>query len=360
MKNETNNIDGKKRRRRKLILAVVLVIVIILGGLYFVFEHFVSKLNFVQISTSEISLRQPEPTEGANSEEAVAADELLKKNIESETGWDLSSKNVTNILLIGVDNDYTPGMDRLGNADGLIIVSINEDTKQVVLTSIMRDVYVCIPDEYNTKITLTYHFGGTETLIKAIETNFGIPIDNYVLVNYIDVVQIVDAVGGLELELSEEEIYYMEEKIRNVNYLMGYPEDDNMLSTEQAGLLKLNGVQTAAYMRIRMAGNNDFERTERARRVLLGLKDEALSMSLPQLKKLADTVLPCITTDLTQNELLSLMMKAISYMQYEMVSSRIPIDDSFYFTNICGSTIVIDFETNKEYLYKSVYEGVIE
>ena len=249
-------------------------------------------------------------------------------------------------------------MDELGNADGLMIASINPKTRQVVLTSLMRDIRVQIPDSYKTKLTLSYHYGGTQQLIDTIEYNFGVPIDNYVLVNYISVVNIVDAVGGLTMDVTADELYWMDDKVRSVCELVGASYEDNMLSTDQAGELELNGIQTAAYLRIRYAGNNDFDRTERARRVVLGLKDKAAAMSLTELDSLANTVLPYITTDLTQTDIISLLLRFPALIKYDMLSDRIPIEGSYWLTNDeNGAFVDIDYDANKEHLQSSIYGG---
>ena len=316
----------------KLLLILFILVVIAAAGLYIAVTHYVSKLNF-------------EDTSGEDSFSIVGS------LADDATG-------VKNILLIGVDNDYAPGMDELGNADGLMIASINPKTRQVVLTSLMRDIRVQIPDSYKTKLTLSYHYGGTQQLIDTIEYNFGVPIDNYVLVNYISVVNIVDAVGGLTMDVTADELYWMDDKIRSVRELVGASYEDNMLSTDQAGELELNGIQTAAYLRIRYAGNNDFDRTERARRVVLGLKDKAAAMSLTELDSLANTVLPYITTDLTQADIISLLLRFPALIKYDMLSDRIPIEGSYWLTNDeNGAFVDIDYDANKEHLQSSIYGG---
>ena len=316
----------------KLLLILLILAVIAAAGLYIAVTHYVSKLNF----------------EDTSSEDKFS---IVGSLADGATG-------VKNILLIGVDNDYAPGMDELGNADGLMIASIHPKTHQVVLTSLMRDIRVQVPDSYRTKLTLSYHYGGTQQLIDTIEYNFGVPIDNYVLVNYISVVNIVDAVGGLTMDVTADELYWMDDKIRSVCELVGASYEDNMLSTDQAGELELNGIQTAAFLRIRYAGNNDFERTERARRVVLGLKDKAAAMSLTELDSFANTVLPYITTDLTQTDIISLLLRFPALIRYDMISDRIPIEGSYWLTNDAnGSFVDIDYDANKEHLQSSIYDG---
>lgn len=350
---------NKEKRKRRIpigVWIVAVILVLIIGGSYLTFSYFYSRLNTG--AGDERRLTVDDSWKSLLSEALLGdIDKGLQSNLESETDWDYNAADVTNILLIGVDNDYAPGMDDRGNADGLIIVSINKTTKQVVLSSLMRDIYVSVPDKYNTKITLAYHYEGTQALIDTIEANFGIPIDNYVLVNYLNVIDIVDAVGGLTMDVDRDELYWMESKIRNLNQLLGLPGDANLIDPSEAGTLLLNGVQTAAYMRIRYAGDGDFDRTERAREVLLGLKDKAANMSATELLSFANMVLPMITTDISQMRALSLIMSAPTYLGYEMVSNRIPVDDSWYFADINGSVVVVDFSVNREFLYRSIYEG---
>ena len=104
-------------------------------------------------------------------------------------------------------------------------------------------------DSYRTKLTLVYHDGGVPLLTDTIEQSFGVEIDGYILVNYLGVIQVVDAVGGLDMELSAEEIHYMDVKIRNLCELTGASYEENLIPAQEGGTLRLNGIQTAAYLR---------------------------------------------------------------------------------------------------------------
>ena len=282
-----------------------------------------------------------------------------KLNVDSagrDAAGSMNPSGITNILLIGVDNDYAEGMDQLGNADGLVIVSVNEKTHRIVLTSLMRDIRVQVPDAYRTKLTLVYHEGGVPLLIDTIEQNFGIAVDAYVLVNYLSVIQVVDKVGGIPIELTGQEVYYMDEKIQNLCTLTGSPYEENRIAQPDGGLLMLNGLQTAAYLRVRYAGNSDFERTERARRVLLALRDKVKKMDVLELRELLDTVLPCVTTDMSPGMLLTLAAKAPGFSKFEILSDRIPIEGTFWFSEESyGSFLDIDFESNRQHLQESIY-----
>lgn len=262
---------------------------------------------------------------------------------------------VTNILVIGADNDVGSGMDSPGNSDGMVIVSINNSSREIVLTSLMRDIRVIKSNGYATKLTIAYHDGGPELLIDCIESNLGIEIDNYVRVTYPDVVKIIDAAGGVEMELYEDEIYHMQEKIEAVSKTVGVYWGDHMIPLDQAGTHHLNGVQAAAFMRVRLAGNGDYERTERARRVLMGVKDNVARMNLVQLASFADVVLPCITTDMTQDDIAGHLTRLLKYLKYDFVSNRIPVDDSFTYSNDGNAYTLIDFDINRQHFFETVY-----
>lgn len=349
---ESEKKHAKTRRRRvhPAVWVTVVLLIVLMGGSYLGFRYFYSRLN-VSHWENIVGTWQGEK-----------ADTDVGDDLPAGENWDYDVSDVTNILLIGVDNDNLEGLEDRGNADGLMILSVNKSTKQVVLSSLMRDVKVSVPGAgYKTKLTLVYHYEGLGTLIDTIEQNFGIPIDNYVMVNYLSVVDVVDAMGGIALEVNSDELYWMKPKIINLNELLGQDADANLIDPSQAGTLTLNGIQTAAFLRIRYAGDGDFDRTGRARTVLMALADKAKELNVVEIFSLADRVLPQITTDLSQSGALSLLLNMPKYLGYDMVSNRIPIDDSWYFENSNnGSFVIIDLPVNREFLYRSIYEGANE
>lgn len=347
---EKKHSMARRRCVHPAVWVTVVLLIVLMGGSYLGFRYFYSRLN-VSHWENIVGTWQGEK-----------ADTDVGDDLPAGENWDYDVSDVTNILLIGVDNDNLEGLEDRGNADGLMILSVNKSTKQVVLSSLMRDVKVSVPGVgYKTKLTLVYHYEGLGTLIDTIEQNFGIPIDNYVMVNYLSVVDVVDAMGGIELEVSSDELYWMEPKIINLNELLGQDADANLIDPSQAGTLTLNGIQTAAFLRIRYAGDGDFDRTGRARTVLMALADKAKELNVVEIFSLADRVLPQITTDLSQSGALSLLLNMPKYLGYDMVSNRIPIDDSWYFENSNnGSFVIIDLPVNREFLYRSIYEGANE
>lgn len=350
----------KIKRVLVFLLELLVLLLLIIGTAVFVFLNSkLNKVNFEGRDTAEQAVVHVEEGEESSDESSVES-----PSDSSETGITITPKReqsrekteeesgVTNIMLIGVDNDYYDGMNDRGNADGLILVSINKDTREIIMSSIMRDIAIRIPDKGRTKVTLVYHDYGTDALLDTIETNFDVYIDNYVLVNYYNVMDIIDAMGGLDIELTASEIYGMESKINNLNKLTGDPVGTDVLRQDQEGMNHLNGKQVAALLRIRNTGNNDYGRTARAREVLSLMMDKALHMSLGELNNLSDVIMHNITTDMTPSNMMSLLFKAPGYLRYDLVSNRIPIDGT---STSDGSFNYIDYPANVEALREIIY-----
>lgn len=320
-------------KKKKIILAIAAAVLIVLIAAVGAFFYYTSKLNIELIG----------------GQEGKSYYDLLKADKDAD--------GVTNILVIGADNDVGSGMDSPGNGDGLVIVSINNTKKQITLTSLMRDIRVVKPSNgYATKLTLAYHDGGPELLIECIEANMGIDIDNYVRVNYHDVVKIIDASGGIKVDLVEEEIKYMNDKIEAVAKTVGADWIGNKIPEGTTGPYKLNGVQAAGYMRVRvLEGDGDLGRTFRIRTVLMGVKDNVRRMGLIRLGNFANVVLPCITTDMQQDDIAMHLVKLSKYLKYDFVSNRIPADDTFYYSNDGHAYTMVDFEANREIFLNTVY-----
>ena len=269
-------------------------------------------------------------------------------------------RELFHVLLIGVDNDNASTMDERGNADGLLLVTLNPETEELLFTSFLRDTSVRVNDSYYDKLTSVYHTGGPELLCKTLGENFGVEPDYYVQFNYLDVIELVDSVGGVELTLTENEIYFMDSKIRNLCGVTGQNFADNTLTPDQAGELLLNGLQTAAYMRIRPAeGNYDFGRTERIRNVVLALLRKFKSADVSELLRFSRSAYRRLTSNIPASFFLKLAGSISSIKDYTLVMDRIPIDGSFESGNTgSGYFITPDYESNRQHLHDSLFEGI--
>lgn len=266
------------------------------------------------------------------------------------------TQDVTNILIVGQDNDNIGGLDKAGNADGQIILSINKKTGQIILSSIARDTFLMSTnDKTGTKATLIYHDFGIETLIDAIEVSLDIPIDNYVIFNYLSVMDLVDALGGVDADMYAAEIYTANGKIRQTNRdLLLLPEDDGLIYPEEDGLFHLTGKQATGYMRVRLSDHtrDDFGRTERERGVIIGLKDAMFSAAPEKLSELLVELLPNIRTDFSLEEMLEIISTLNSVSDYQIVSQRVPIDGSYSGSE--GFTHM-EFDVNRAFLKQTIY-----
>lgn len=264
----------------------------------------------------------------------------------------MKEEGVTNILLIGNDS-RTQGED--GRSDAMILLSISGKTNTIHLTSLLRDIYVDIPGYKGNRLNAAYAYGGAELLMETIENNFDIEVNRYMLVNFQAFANLIDAAGGVELEVTNEEVQYINGYLVEYNMLEERPEGTDYLDTGLSGMLHLNGPQALAYCRNRYIGT-DFARTERQRKVITAAIKNAPAALLKNPKQLVEGMLSNITTNLTKREINSLMMKAPLMLGYEIVQGTVPVEGSYSGVTIRGMSVLeIDFEKNKQYLRTEVY-----
>ncbi len=221
-----------------------------------------------------------------------------------------SAKYVYNILLIG--SDRRDG-SWYGNSDTMILVSVNTKTKKLHLTSFMRDLYATIPGIGVKKLNAAYAHGAGPLLVKTIEDNFRIDINNWASVDFGSMETIINSLGGVNLELYQAEADYVNAGCK------GEPQ----LS---AGMMHLNGKQAVAFARIRYVGRYDYERTSRQRRVLEQLVGNMRGLSISQLNQFVNNVLPLITHNVSELELASKLTSLPEWINYQVVQDRIPYD----------------------------------
>lgn len=353
----SKNKKGKKKmsaKKKGLIIALV-VVGIILGIVIFIaaaIHHYISKMNLVDPSHKDYivdSINIDDKTDKPNSPDDMikSLDERIKANLNRE-GL-MESDNVMNILLMGTDAREN---NERGRSDSMILISINKETKKIIMTSFLRDMYVAIPGIGNSRLNHAYSYGGADLAVETVEKNFKIKINRYAQINFASFVELVDDVGGVEIDISEDEIQYLNNYLNGINKLEGGTPTEKLTS---AGKQKLDGRQALAYSRIRYVGT-DFGRTERQRTVLTKVFEKAKGMSLSEIDDLADKLLPLVTTNLTENEIFSLIIKSPSYLNYNLNSCRVPDDDTWENMVIDSMDVLgIDFDKNQKYLFKNIY-----
>ena len=331
--------------------AVLCVIALLLGVAYGVFNHYYSKMNVMNPDDYEMIVTETDKDLSDLTDEQKAE---LEKHMDQKVddGIKFDDKNVTNILLVGTDSRKSG--NRRSRSDTNIILSINRNTKEITMTSFMRDMYVQIPGAGKQRINAAFIFGGPQLLFNTISTNFGIYLDKYAQVDFYSFIKVVDAVDGVDITISSAELRAINGGVAEINRHLGLKESKDQL--KKAGAVHLNGKQALAYSRIRKVGNADFERTERQRRVLTEIFKKAQNMSVSELNDFADVVLPEISTNLTRSEVLSLVVNAPEYLKYDLHSQRVPIDGSYTYMTVRGASVLgVDFAKNKEFWYRTVY-----
>ena len=232
------------------------------------------------------------------------------------------------------------------------------------MTSLLRDIYVEIPEyQGNTyqgnRLNAAYAFGGAELLMDTIEQNFDIPVNRYMLVNFEAFANLVDAVDGIDLELSKEEIELVNGYLWEYNMLTNRPDGtDNMDPSVAEGgpaMVHLNGPQALAYSRNRYIGT-DFGRTERQRKILTAVIGKLPGALLTNAGELMDGLMPNLTTNLTRSECFQLSLMAGKLLTYDIVSDNIPQPDTFTNVSIRNMAVLqVDFEANIRYLKEKIY-----
>lgn len=245
------------------------------------------------------SVDSEETEEPLTSEEETFSNEPVEK---------IDTSGLVNILLVGQDRREG---ERRQRSDSMIMCSINLTSGDVSLISILRDLYVNIPGGYSdNRLNVTYAFGGFPLLNETLLYNFGISADYNIEVDFDGFINIVDIVGGVEIKLSSKEA----EIVKN---------------TSEKGTYLLNGDEALTYSRIRKI-DSDFKRTSRQRTVLLAMFNKIKSLPASEIWDLIDEITPLITTDMSNNEIISLAMKLVPKLsELNIKQYSVPEDGSY-------------------------------
>ena len=302
----------KKNKTWVTVVAVILAVVIVIGGLGTCFV--ISKMNKIQRAQRGDNQLSADDISGMLIEDETEATEApttapTETTVPPETSPDYGKTGkVINVLLVG--QDAREGEDSK-NADTMLLVTVNKETKKITMTSFQRDSYVYIPTVYDTdgnphsgrtKMTLAYamgykwggDLGAMEIIDKVIERNFGAIVDKNIEVNMEAFDACINALHGVEIELNEDEAKYLND------YFKDYPD-----RVYEAGVNKLDGWAAEMYARTRHSnnGDNDFNRTNRQRAVVAAVLEKVKNMSLLEINSLIDELLPMVLTDMSNTDM---------------------------------------------------------
>lgn len=303
MKVEKEYEQRRKIRRFKglrafivfLIILIILVLAIVLAGNYYLNAQY-NKINYQEIDLNEIAI--------------------------STTGV---PNNYRNIIILGIDSTQ----DDLSNdfrTDSIIVLSLNEKTNTVKMFSIYRDTYLKMDldvvdnkkvSEKQTIFDKVNHayYDGVENTLKVINTNMDLNISEYVIGNYSTVIDAVEFLDGIELDITKDELKYINGYVESINKSTNHKSPKVTTSGKQ----KVNGVQACAYCRIRYTEGGDYKRTERMRTVLNKIGEKVRALPLSKINDFLSVVLPDIETNIKVDDIINMVPRALN----------ITIEDSF-------------------------------
>jgi len=313
-------------------------------------------------------------TDGEMEEALTALDQdmELDESINPE-GLDINPNlpdNVVNILLIGIDTRSTDMEEGYQHGDVQIVCSINKDTGAIKLTSFLRDTYVTIPGYRNkNRINVAYHRGGGKLAMRTINYNFELNIEHYVAINFYGLASIIDAIGGVDVELTKAEVNAIN------TYLRKHPPtkydntdgEDRVALEKVAGVHHLDGIQAVMYARVRSV-DNDFGRTGRQRKLLeIMLKQVMQDMDAGKLLNLIVTAEPYIKTNMNASAIFQLgsavlqsgLIQRAQAGETLLEQFHVPMEKAYSYKDIDGASVVYmstgNYRKNKQALHEFIY-----
>ena len=331
----SKKMDPKKKRIITISCIVLAVLLIILLGLYIGFNIYLNSRLSRFPSGGETYPMDP-------SDMTADATDTIPVVSQAES---IITDGVVNILLVG--QDRRAGEGRM-HSDSMILVTINKKTKTLTMTSFMRDMWVYIPDRFNERINVPYMLGGFDLLNSTLDYNFGVSGDYNVEIDFAGFMSAVDVIGGVEIELTSAEASYL-------NRRGNWDVEENQGWQLKEGVNCLTGSQALAYSRIRAIGD-DFGRTSRQRTVLNALLEKAKHMDLGTLYSLMDAIVPMLTTDMQDSEIIGYVMELAPLLpELKVVNQRIPADGTYSFARVDGMEVILpNFEKNWQLLQDTI------
>lgn len=299
----------KKQKKKIIIFSTLFIFLVSIGVIYFG----LGKINKVDIKQDDESL-------GINQE--------VKKKAEEN--------DIVNIALFGIDRRTKTEPCR---SDSIIVVSLDKKHNKIKMSSIIRDTYVPIDGHGKTKINHAYAYGGPQLAISTLNKNFDLDIKDFVAVDFFDLEKIIDTLGGVEINVENDELEHI-----HVNY---------------TGKQILNGKQAVAYSRIRHAAGGDFKRTERQREVLEELLNKVKKMDKAEFVKVAPKLLQYVQTSMSSTEIVKMGTETIISGMKNIEQGRFPVDADAKGEKIDGVYYYVgDLKATTDKIHKFIFDDV--
>ncbi|MEI3046524.1 MAG: LCP family protein [Romboutsia timonensis] len=285
----------------KIVLCIFSAIILTIAALY-TYSYYT--VNNIVNKSEKINIKE---------DELGVVDEEELKQYDDYT-------EIINIALLGIDSTDSTS----GRSDSIMVATLDPIHNKLKLTSFMRDSYVNISNYGYDKLNHAYAYGGANLAINTLNTNFGLNITDFVAVDFASLPKIIDSLGGITIDITEEELNYINGYINNINSVSG--TNSPIITTP--GAHHVDGAQALAYSRIRYTSGGDFKRTERQRTVLTALFNKALNVPATQYLDVISTLAQYATTNLNTNEILKLATKigSMGLNGVTIEQQRFPID----------------------------------
>ena len=310
----------------KLLCTFLGILLVVMLGTTLVFRQYLQQINYTQKNTEDTNIL------------SVFSAISLSSSSDRIGG---PGSDLLNILLIG--QDAREGEDQ-ARSDSMILCTYNKATQELTMTSFLRDLYVPIPGHGSNRINAAYAFGGTSLLKKTIGDNFAVAIDGSIEVDFTHFAEIIDQLGGVEIELRQDEADV-------INKQTG--------SDLAEGIYPLDGFQALTYSRIRnLDMDGDVSRTNRQRKLINAVVDSLREVSITEMTPLISKILPMITTDLSRGQLFLYALEILPHLSdMDIHSQKIPADGTYTDKTIDGmSVLVADMAAQRQHLQNTLLE----
>ncbi|MEG2936569.1 MAG: LCP family protein [Clostridium sp.] len=323
------NQNPEKKSKKFIILSTVTVVVLtlILSGGVFI-KNIFGNIEKVEATPEDLGIEKVD-----------------KPKVEEEVtyGTYRPDERYLNIALLGVDTRIIGNYDGT-RADSIMILSIDRETKAMKLASVARDTYANIEGYGMDKINHAYAFGGANLMVKTLNQNFNLAITDYVVVNFFGLGEIIDRLGGVQMEVFEEELSSMNGSISEIAGIKGV----EVAKITTPGTYNLNGVQAVAYSRVRSTAGGDFKRTERQREVLLKLAEKSSLIKITDVVPIINQLASNLMTTLGVPDMTNLAVELIKGGYTSNVSQKMfpepeysggdMINGGYYYVTDLGQT----------------------
>ncbi|MGN0536400.1 MAG: LCP family protein [Acutalibacteraceae bacterium] len=314
-KKSKSRIQHNKKRIVLNIVGIFLSVVFILCGSGVLYVHgFLARINYKELNITS------KPESSAETSKNNETSETSVPQPQLHVGDLLNDPMVLNIMLFGADRR---SQDEYGRTDTMMLLSIDTRHEKLKMLSFQRDTYVAVPEYENNKLAHAYAFGGAELAVQTIQNNYGIKIDRYAIVDFNSFTAIIDTLGGIDIELTDEEIDYI-----NWQCWKNKQVETRHELTNTAGVVHLNGRQALWHARNRgedgICSGDDFTRTQRQRAVMDILFEKMRNSGLTTILNILYQIGPMITTNLKTSEITSLAVDVMTYLNYDVESASFP------------------------------------